>query len=358
MGGYMEKGYTVECIVDKYQYDVFESNIAKGVGCGVCNGKICVKGINDVATTNPNVVKYFKNKKDANANVRSSRKYISAICDVCGEEREITVCQLTRGGFSCPTCGVSGTYPNRFMANLLTLIGVEFEKEYHPKWAIDKDDIQRRYDFYIPAQNLIIEMDGGWHYSDNNITGQTVYESKCIDEWKDRVANENGIDMMRIDSSVSDMNYIKRSMKISNFPYTIDEDTFIEVERMSRSNLLKEVCDVYNSTNGEMSNSDIGKLFNVSRAKVLTLLKIGNGIGLCDYNPRKTIEKCLSKAADANKRRIEVFRNGISLGKFESAKYVEEVSLDMFGVQLKSRSIPPVCKGERNHHKGFTFKYV
>lgn len=357
-GKYMEKGYTVECVVDKYRYDVFESNITKGIGCGVCNGKICVEGVNDIATTNPDVVKYFKNKEESTKNLKGSRKYIDAICDICGEERKIMIVQLTRDGFSCGTCGLSGTYPNRFMSNVLTLLGVSFKKEYPPSWAIDENGIQRRYDFYIPSKKLIIEMDGGWHYSDNNITGQTVEESKRIDEWKDAVAKSNGLEVIRIDSSVSDMTYIRENMSFVNFPYTVSDYVFKEADRMSRSNLLKEVCDVYNETNGGMSNNDIGRLFHVSRAKVLMLLKVGNDIGMCEYNPRKTIDRCLSMAQNANKRKIEIFKDGVSLGVYESAKHIEEISVSKFGIQIKSRSIPPVCKGDRKHHKGFTFKYV
>lgn len=55
---------------------------------------------------------------------------------------------------------------------------------------------------------------------------------------------------------------------------------------------------------------------------------------------------------------MQVFKNGKEVGIFESANEIERISKDIFGVEMKSRSIARVCRGERNHHKGYVFKYV
>ena len=59
-----------------------------------------------------------------------------------------------------------------------------------------------------------------------------------------------------------------------------------------------------------------------------------------------------------SRKKIEVFKNDISLGVFESITYVEKHSMELFGVQVSNKHISSVCKGKRKTHKGYTFKYV
>ena len=86
------------------------------------------------------------------------------------------------------------------MLNLLEQLNLEFETEYCPQW-IDKS----KYDFYIPSKNLIIEMDGAFHYKDNKMSGQTKEKSKKIDNRKDELANKHGLKVIRIDCNYYDI---------------------------------------------------------------------------------------------------------------------------------------------------------
>lgn len=62
------KGYRVQCLNDGYIFEVLEKNISKKTQscCAVCNGSVCIEGINDIATTHPHLVKYFANQDDLN----------------------------------------------------------------------------------------------------------------------------------------------------------------------------------------------------------------------------------------------------------------------------------------------------
>ena len=55
---------------------------------------------------------------------------------------------------------------------------------------------------------LIIETDGGFHRTDNLMSGQTAEESKFIDDAKDKCAIDNGYKVIR----VSDQNDFKQSV--------------------------------------------------------------------------------------------------------------------------------------------------
>ena len=64
------------------------------------------------------------------------------------------------------------------MYNLLKQLDIKFTKEYSPHWASG-----RKYDFYIPDKNIIIEMDGGLGHGHKSFMGKiTPEESKKIDK--------------------------------------------------------------------------------------------------------------------------------------------------------------------------------
>ena len=53
------------CKIDEYEWEAQPSHLLRGSGCPVCSNKIIIHGINDVATTHPQYIKYFKNADDA-----------------------------------------------------------------------------------------------------------------------------------------------------------------------------------------------------------------------------------------------------------------------------------------------------
>lgn len=57
-------------------------------------------------------------------------------------------------------------------------------------------------------------------------------------------------------------------------------------------------------------------------------------------------------------KKIEIFKNDISLGMFDSSRDLARRSEELFGVKLCDSNITTVANGKRRHHKGFTFKFV
>lgn len=93
--------------------------------CPICSGKIVVKGVNDVATTHPNCVKYFKNPEDAYTHTASSNDILTWICEH-GHTWEAPVYRLTMAHNRCPYC--SGRYP---------IVGVNDLGTTHPELAAE-----------------------------------------------------------------------------------------------------------------------------------------------------------------------------------------------------------------------------
>ena len=105
----MDTKILVRCLVDKYEWNADPRKLMRGCGCSVCSNKIVIKGVNDIATTRPDLIKYFKYKDDGYKYVSGSEKYIDIICPECGHECSIRICNLSRFGFSCGGC-----YENKY----------------------------------------------------------------------------------------------------------------------------------------------------------------------------------------------------------------------------------------------------
>lgn len=85
----------------------------------------------------------------------------------------------------------------RFANEFLDRLGVEYTYQFEAK------DIGRFYDFYLPKENAIIEIDGDyWHgnpekYSDDKLKWHQK-KARRVDELKDKWALMHGITIIRI----------------------------------------------------------------------------------------------------------------------------------------------------------------
>lgn len=75
----------------------------KGTGCPYCAGKRVLKGYNDLATTNPDVVRYLVDPNDAYLYVAGSHKSVLWICDK-GHVFSAPVSRIVAKGIQCPYC--------------------------------------------------------------------------------------------------------------------------------------------------------------------------------------------------------------------------------------------------------------
>lgn len=346
-----EKGYLIKCIVCEEEYCVFETSLNKGGRCKYCHGNNSIlKGINDIATTHPSLINYFANKDDAYKYSYGSSKKILMKCPNCGNEKYSKISDLSMGKFSCPKCSDGVSYPNKFLFSMLKQLGVDFIPEYSPEWIKP-----RRYDFYIPSKKLIIEMDGEFHYNDNNMTATTVCKSQENDSYKDKLALDNGIKVIRIDSCESDINYIKEKIlnsKVINV-FNLGIVDWIECHKFACSSRVKEACDLWNG--GVHSTIEIANIMGMEYSTIRDYLKKGNKANICCYN-EDLIKENKSKIISIQKsKRVMVIETGET---FNSVVELSNISKDKFGIHIDKASIARVCRGEREHTRGFHFKYV
>lgn len=100
----MDTKVQVMCINDGYIWNADPRKLYRGCKCAVCSNRKVIKGINDVNTIRPDLVKYFKNQDEATQYTSGSEKIIDVICPECGYEDKIRISNLSRFGFVCNGC--------------------------------------------------------------------------------------------------------------------------------------------------------------------------------------------------------------------------------------------------------------
>jgi uncharacterized protein YegP (UPF0339 family) len=340
-----------------------EYNFKKGQGCSACakyNAKP-VLGINTIWDTDKWMCDLGLSEEDAKTHTHRSHDKVQVFCPDCGQVKnkkiEINTIYVEHS-IACPRCSDKISFPNKIAFYLLQQLKIDFETEYNPDWIKP-----RRYDFYFKINNkeYILEMDGEFHYKDNKMNGQTVEESKAIDNYKDRLANEHGIEVIRINCELSNLELIKQNiLKNSklNELFDLSNIDWLKCEEYACSNLVKVVCEIKRD-NPDLSTIEIGKLMKLNCGTIRTYLIKGSKIwDWINYDGKEEKRKSSSKAGKASGKPVEIFKDGISLGIFESARELERQSLELFGVKLLASNISQVCNNKRNFHKGYTFKNI
>lgn len=269
-------------------YWVAETNLKKKITCPCCGKKktYAQEGINDITTTDPWMIPYFQGKSD------EAKRYLSGseekkifICPNCHKlkDKEMYIFTLHKlKTISCPFCSDGFSYPEKFVICFLKQLQEPFIPQYSPKWANRK-----RYDFYLPNTNIIIEVDGGIGHGKKTYDNQKDTVGKQIDNYKDDIAMENiNCVVFRVDADVSSKEYMKNSLlKTFDNIFCMDYINWNECEKFALGSILIDVCNAFNSQN---NIPNIAKTFFISEKTVRKYLDIGRNIGLCnDYRKNR-----------------------------------------------------------------------
>lgn len=299
-----EKGYLAKCNKDGYEFTIFETDVNLGRGCPVCSNRKVVKGLNDVATTDPEIAKLFENPEDAYKVTKSSAKTFNFKCPNCGHVKKDNTNHIGYFGFSCPNCSDGISYPNKFMAKLLTDLKIKFDREVKFDWClypcfIDENEMDYGlYDFVIPSLNLIIEVDGELGHGKNvmktirhNRRIITKEETLYRDRMKDKLAIENGFKIIHIDcvydSVEKRFEFIKNSILNSELIkyFNFDNVNFEEINNFCITNSYMRIAvDLWNDGKNKEEIADEMKLAVSTIDRYLRVMSKSN---LCDYNVKR-----------------------------------------------------------------------
>ena len=133
-----QKKYWWQC--DKgHEWQASVNHISKGHGCPICSGRQVLKGVNDLATVNPELAKEWHPTKNGNLKpndfLPNSGKKVWWICDK-GHEWQASLNNRTRNkGTGCPVCANKKiAYQKAFPLgnHSLATENPELSKQWHP----------------------------------------------------------------------------------------------------------------------------------------------------------------------------------------------------------------------------------
>lgn len=345
-----------------------ENNLLRNIGCSCCSSqsRIVVEGINDIPTTNPELIKYFQGGyEEAKLYTKSSGQKIYPICPDCGmiKDKPMTINAIYNQHSIYCSCSDSFKFPEKFMHGILNQLKINFRMQLTKtkfKWCG-----KYKYDFYfkINRDSYIIETHGNQHYEENTNFQMSLIEQQENDRLKKELALANGIkeeNYIVIDCRKSTLEWIRDNdngilqSRLSEL-FDLNNINWIKAEEFALSNRVKEVCFI-KKENPNLTIKDISNLTKYSTGTIRTWLKHGNKLGWCEYNIIK--ERQRSAIINNISKKVEIFKDGISLGVFSSCAELERQSEALFGVKLDSGNISKACSGKRKHVKGFGFQYI
>ena len=250
--------------------------------CPCCINQIVVNGINDIPTIAPWMIKYFpKGYEEAKLYTPGSGEKVHFKCPFCNriKSNKISIYSLYyKKTISC-VCSDGISYPEKFVYNLLEQLNLEFIFQYTPEWGNHK-----RYDFYFIYNNekYIIETDGEQHFKDSMFSSyENIHKN---DTTKDKMAVLNNVNLIRIDCSISNVEYIKNNIihtELNNL-FDLKNINWEQCELFATSNFIKNVCD-FTSQNMNLSFNKIANHFKIAPSTVRKYIKFGDRLGWIDY---------------------------------------------------------------------------
>lgn len=334
-------------------------NISKSDWCPVCDNKIIIKGINDIGTLRPDLLKYFVDIEDGYTHSLNTNKKILCKCPNCKNEALVSMPYLISHGYRCKLCSDNISYPNRICRLLLNALPVEESKsEYIKSWTKGK-----RYDGYfkLNGQLFLLEFDGEQHFIDTSWDSKKKQEEN--DAFKTKLAEDNGYKLIRIDCKESTFSYIKHSIYQSelNELFDLDKINWDMLLQKSLKSKIFDVIDYYNNT--DMTNKEIGEELDLDRHTVYRYLMKANELKLINYKSRKESKRIIETRVDTQRKnsdyRFELYdQNNILINEFSLIS-------DCVNYLNKLNSNNHFTHGEieralRNNtiYKGYYFKYT
>jgi len=333
----------------------------KGKGCNVCSNRKILKNKNDIATINPDLIKYFVNIEDVYEYSNSSGKTIDVKCPNCDNVKNMKIYQLYKRGFSCPNCGDGISYPNKFIRNFLDQLNEQYIPEYSPDWAFIKHDNlklngKKKYDNLLVNRNEVWEVHGLQHYKEGfskiNKNIKTLKEEQENDKIKKELAEKNGFKYIVVDARYSEMEYIKNSiLNLAEIHiYDLSLINWLKCHEYACSSLVKIACDYW--SDGINNVREISKIMNLNYQTIIKYLKQGAKLGWCDYDPKKEMKINGKLNGGKNKKSIiQLSLIGEYLAEFKSISEAGEK------LHIKTSSISICCKNINKTCKNFRWMY-
>lgn len=330
------------------------SRARDNLGCPYCTNQKTLIGFNDIHTTNPKMSKSLVNFEDGLKYTQGSNRRVEFKCPDC--EHYIgkkSIVNIFSNGISCPRCSDGKSYPEKFVSNLLAKLGIEFNNDIGFSWSDS-----RRYDFYLPDYNMIIEVHGGQHYNGKfkTLRGRDKNTEEANDKMKKKLAIKNNIKhYFIIDARYSELDWIKKSIlesDISRF-FDLNSINWQDIHEKSLSSLVFIICKEYNSTN--ILTKQLAKKYGLDVGTIYSYLKKGKRIGITRYTHDKQKVPNICNAHQYRKI-IRLSKDGEYLQEYNSIKD-GLIDIGVSNIDSGTSCVGMCCRGKLQSSHGFKWMY-
>ena len=341
--------------------------LSRKSGCNCCLSRKVVPNINSIKVKSPWMIDLGVSEEDSINYTPQSSELIEITCPDCGKKSKKRINNIYKYKSIACSCGDGQSYISKYIMSALDQLNIKYDTEVKYEWnkyvnPLTNKESQASIDFVLYHNNreIPLEADGAFHRKDNGMNGQTKEMSEYIDKQRDN----NCLKYLKEETiRISDKGDIKENILNSklNDIFDLSQINWNKCEEFALKNIVKEVCEYWNQKEEwetTVTIADNNEWGIKSSPTIIRYLKKGAELGWCNYNAKEEKVKSAKKTTKYKYKPVEIFKDGISLGVFESAKYLEEVSLELFGVKLNRKNISQVCLGQKQIHKGYTFKFT
>ena len=223
-------------------------------GCHYCSGHRVLNGYNDLATTNPELIKewdYEKNDISPTEVSKGSNKRVYWICSKCGNKWQATINSRTRGN-GCSNCssGLHTSFPEQAIYYYLKKVFNNVSNRF----ILDE---KYEFDIYIKDINTLIEYDGIYYHnkekkSDYDLEKEEYAKNKGFTFYRIR-ETKNSSFITSIQGNVFKY-YPDRSKRLEKLLKLILEK--LNIDYINDINLSRDFIDIENMINKkEIDNS-------------------------------------------------------------------------------------------------------
>lgn len=349
---YNVKKYKYKCL--KCGYEDVRKECELDRACNACYKipRKVIIGINDIPTTDPWMIDFFPGgyEEASKYNARSNKKVLLK-CPFCGEISKIPKSINTlyySKSFSC-NCKDGISYPNKFSYEFLKQLPVEnIIHEWTADWLSPYS-----YDNYFEYKDkkYFMEMDGILGHGNRTWGMKKDIDGLKRDEYKDKLAKEHNINVIRIDARESSLKYIKDNIINSELSILFDLSIvdWDRCDEFAHKNIVKEIC--IDKEVNNLSVKDLVIKYGLHKRTIRNYLHIGNKYNWCSYNGKDEI----SKLAPISKTKPIICNDKYV---FDSVRTLCDVSENVFNFKIKQPKISRAISQFHGKYKGLLFKYI
>lgn len=347
------KGYDYVCTICGYKGTMTEDRIKRmrSFGCACCKGQVVDEHINSIVAKEENhwMIEYFiGGYEEAKLYTPQSSKTIEMVCPICKRTKSNKICNLYhRKTIGC-SCNSGISRLEKVISEVLFLNDIEYIKEYKLEGYPNK-----RYDFFLPKLNVIIEAHGGQHYKvGRNSVWDNLNTIKENDKLKYDMAINRGFNYNETYFVIECPNDKVEEIypQLHSLPFvSLSQEEFRECLISSTKDQLKDIKE-YLETKPQATKNELCKHFGIGKEKLGALLRRGIREGIIVYDTSQY------ERLNTPGRKVYVYKDEKLVFEFDSVSHCLRYMTEHYNFPHKSSYMRKLCLENRSY-KEFSFSF-